>query len=187
MTWRVAKSLDVLLEQINELAPERSKISDGSIGDPRHAAAMSDHNPNASGVVCARDFTHDPANGADMNLFGEALRESTDDRLKYVIWDREMFSSYPTSGHAAFSWRPYSGSNPHDKHMHVSVHGDYDDTRPWQIGEEMAISEEDWRKLRKMVREEITRLAVGKSQKNYDPDKVNLKRVLDKLGDKKNA
>lgn len=31
MTWRVAKSLEVLLAQINAIAPNRDKSSDGSI------------------------------------------------------------------------------------------------------------------------------------------------------------
>ena len=33
MVWRVAKSLNVLLDQINAIAPNRDKSSDGSIGD----------------------------------------------------------------------------------------------------------------------------------------------------------
>ena len=44
MAWRVARSLDVLLGQLNALAPERSKASDGSIGDAAHASRSSDHN-----------------------------------------------------------------------------------------------------------------------------------------------
>ncbi|MEO6089551.1 MAG: hypothetical protein ABIQ18_41235, partial [Umezawaea sp.] len=63
MDWRVANSLQTLLAQLNAAAPGRSKVSDGSIGDPNHQAegSGSDHNPDAAGVVCARDFTHDPA------------------------------------------------------------------------------------------------------------------------------
>ena len=33
MTWRVARSLDVLLAQLNTRAPNRSKAADGSVGD----------------------------------------------------------------------------------------------------------------------------------------------------------
>ena len=39
MTWRVAKSLDVLLGQINAKFPDRDKSSDGGIGDEAHAYA----------------------------------------------------------------------------------------------------------------------------------------------------
>lgn len=133
MSWRVAKSLDKLLSQINNLAPNRSTISDGSIGDPSHSSRESDHNPNALGVVCARDFTHDPMTGADMGRIMESLRKSKDKRIKYAIWDNRMFSSYPTSTFGAFTWRPYSGSNPHTKHAHVSVERDYDNTKTWAV------------------------------------------------------
>ena len=67
--WRVAKSLDRLLDQVNQMAPGRSKASDGAIGDPRHQTQKSDHNPHVTdgsiGVVTARDITHDPKHGCD--------------------------------------------------------------------------------------------------------------------------
>lgn len=89
MTWRVAKSLDKLLSQINTLAPNRSTLSDGSIGDAAHATTDSDHNPHVKdgdmGVVTARDFTHDPMTGADMERITEALRKSKDTRIKYCL------------------------------------------------------------------------------------------------------
>jgi hypothetical protein len=140
MSWRVAKSLDKLLSQINLLAPNRSTVSDGSVGDAAHATTDSDHNPHVKdgdmGIVTARDFTHDPVPGADMHRITEKLRQSKDVRIKYVIWDNRMFSSYSTSTHAPFTWRPYSGSNPHTKHAHVSVQPAknlYDDTRSWSV------------------------------------------------------
>lgn len=136
MSWRVAKSLDVLLTQINEIAPKRSKGSDGSIGDADHANRSSDHNPHCGpGVVTARDFTHDPKNGADMNAITEALRKAKDPRIKYVIWNKRMFSSYATSSHPAWTWRPYSGVNLHTAHAHVSVqcNESKDSARPWKL------------------------------------------------------
>lgn len=123
--WRVARSLDVLLDQINEAYPGRSKASDGSIGDVAHVSRTSDHNPHIQlggvGIVSARDFTHDPAAGFDAHAFADALRRSGDLRIKYVISDRRMFSSYVSGGRAPWEWRPYVGSNPHTQHVHVSV------------------------------------------------------------------
>ena len=131
-SWRVARGLEKLLEQINNVAPRRSRASDGSIGDAAHQATPSDHNPDRHGVVRARDFTHDPARGADMNDIAEALRASRDRRIKYVIWNRRIFSATGRS----WRWRSYSGSNPHNHHMHVSVVATSvaDDTREWEIG-----------------------------------------------------
>ncbi len=135
MSWRVAKSLDHLLAQINAKWPKRDKSSDGSIGDANHASRSSDHNPWVDdGIVTARDFTHDPNHGFDSYLFAETLREKRDARIKYVISNRRIFSSETRP----WEWRGYSGSNPHDHHVHVSVRSDrghYDNVNNWDIGE----------------------------------------------------
>lgn len=140
MAWDVAKSLDVLLGQINAMAPRRSKASDGSIGDTAHQAqgSASEHNPEdkpypEADEVDARDFTHDPGAGADMDVISEQLRLSRDRRTKYVIWRQRIFSSYAVAGIPAWTWRRYSGA--YHSHMHVSVNDVADDdTTPWAIG-----------------------------------------------------
>lgn len=116
---RAARSLDVLLAQINALAPHRSKVSDGGLGDAAHASRVSDHNP-VNGVYHARDFTHDPLGGFDAYHFAEVLRQAKDDRIKYVISNRKIFSG-AGEGQVPWVWRPYHGTNPHDHHTHVSV------------------------------------------------------------------
>lgn len=184
MSWRVAESLEILRLQLNEAFPDRSVLSDGSIGDTDHSNRTSDHNPHCGpGVVTARDFTHDPEKGADMGKVSEALRRSRDGRIKYVIYNRQMFSAYPTSAYPAWTWRPYSGPNAHLQHMHVSVNcgGHMDSTTPWEIGAD----EVDYDKLRQIVKEEVTdarrKLAVGKTQPAYDADKVNLETLAARL------
>lgn len=133
MVWRVAKSLNVLLEQINTIAPNRDKSSDGSIGDEAHSHTASDHNPNEYGVVTARDFTHDPPHGFDSWAFAERLRLARDKRIKYVISNGRIFSSQVSP----WEWRGYHGVNAHAHHVHVSVSSSpplYDDSTPWSIG-----------------------------------------------------
>jgi hypothetical protein len=135
--WRAARSLDVLLDEINSIAPGRSKASDGTIGDRAHQGTDSDHNPNASNVVTARDFTHDPDSGADMDRISRRIVAISPRALKYVIWDRQIWSR----ARASEGWRPYRGANPHTRHMHVSVGrgpdghstGPYDDTSTWGL------------------------------------------------------
>ena len=56
--WTLAHSLTVLLRQVNAQWPQRSRVSDGTIGDTEHASRPSDHNPNMRGVVTALDITH---------------------------------------------------------------------------------------------------------------------------------
>lgn len=142
MKWRIAESLLQLRSQINAAHPKRSKLSDGNIGDAAHATRDSDHNPHVKdgkmGVVTAVDVTHDPKNGCDATKIAAALVESRDDRIKYLIWNRSMVSSYPSHGTAAWTWRGYSGANPHNKHLHISVIGSkslYDSTDAWALSE----------------------------------------------------
>jgi len=131
--WRLAMSLMKLREQVDHLFPNRSKASDGTIGNAAHAANKSDHNPNAAGIVCAWDVTHSPVTGCNAGHLVEALRKSRDPRIKYVIFNRRMFSSYPSGGVAPWTWRKYTGENPHDKHAHVSVGTNVDDAREWVL------------------------------------------------------
>lgn len=127
MAWpinpRPAKSLVVLRDQLNTLFPKRSKASDGMLGDTAHQATSSDHNPDANGVVKAFDITHDPANGVDIVKLGDILIQ--DSRTNYVIRNRQIWQSG--------SWKPYTGINPHDKHLHLSVKGDYDNLKEWSV------------------------------------------------------
>lgn len=135
MTWRMAKSLEVLLSQVNEKYPKRSKKSDGGIGNAEHSNRTSDHNPNEDDVVCARDFTNDPDHGFVSRKFAEALIASRDVRIKYVISNRQICSG--GAGQQPWVWRKYTGSNPHEHHMHISVRSPerfYDDETPWNIG-----------------------------------------------------
>lgn len=127
---RLARALVALRDQINAKWPSRSKASDGWIGDTAHGSRRSDHNPNAAGVVCALDITHDPAHGLDASRLAETLRASRDARLGYVISNGRIANPAISGG----AWRKYSGANPHNKHCHVSVKQSaslYDDARAW--------------------------------------------------------
>lgn len=136
MTWRVAACLLQLRAQIDLMAPMRSKANDGTIGDFSHAARESDHNPwvrdRGVGVVTAIDITDDPDDGCNAAALVAALIASRDSRIKYLIWNRQIISSNVSP----WSWRQYSGRNPHTKHFHLSVHADkglFDSTIPWSL------------------------------------------------------
>lgn len=132
MAWRSAKSLVTLRAQVDAAWPNRSKSSDGTIGDSAHAATKSDHNPNPAGVVQAIDITNDPTHGVSARGIAEALVASRDPRIKYIISNAQICSSKTSP----WVWRPYSGANAHTKHVHISVMDDpalYDDARPWSI------------------------------------------------------
>jgi hypothetical protein len=71
-------------------------------------------------------LTHDPENGVDCAQIFEKLKE--DKRVSYLIFNKKIWSrQYAKRGN-----RPYSGSNPHTKHLHISIDPDMaNDTSPW--------------------------------------------------------
>lgn len=129
MAWpnnpRPAKSLVILRDRINKLYPNRSKKSDGMIGDAAHASRQSDHNPDAKGIVKAWDVTHDPKDGPDLNWLASCLIK--DPRTNYVIYNRRIWQNG--------AWKAYTGSSdPHTNHLHLSVKAsNCDDASPWNI------------------------------------------------------
>ncbi len=132
MAWRLARSLETLRSEINSRWPQRSKASDGTIGDDAHAARRSDHNPDG-GVVEAIDFT---AAGIDIGWLFEHLRQLGANgfgplRGGYLILNRKTAGT-----ESGWRWVTYRGSNPHEKHGHVSASDDprnYDSTQSWGI------------------------------------------------------
>ncbi|WP_229402302.1 peptidoglycan-binding domain-containing protein [Micromonospora okii] len=111
MAARLAPALRVLRDEIDARWPERDRRSDGWIGDAAHQGRKSDHNPDADGTVNAADFDRD---GIDPLLV--VRRCISHPATTYVIFDRTIWSR--TRG---FRAARYTGSNPHDKHIHVSV------------------------------------------------------------------
>lgn len=132
--WRLARSLHTLRDQVNARYPKRRKTHDGTIGDRSHASRKSDHNPSIMddihGVVSALDITHDPKGGCDAHALAEHLRQSRDPRIKYIISNARICSP------PGWTWRKYTGTNPHKSHVHISVKGDkrhYDSMARWVL------------------------------------------------------
>src|SRR5690625_2598533 len=111
MSYYLAASLTKLRDEVNALWPNRSKVSDGWIGDTSHQARKSDHNPDygSGGVVRAIDITK---SGINVDLL---LKHTTNDsRVAYVIYNHRIYQH-------STGWKPYYGSNPHTQHVHVSI------------------------------------------------------------------
>lgn len=148
MAYRIARSLDQLRNEIDAEWPERSTASDGWIGDAAHRERKSDHNPNAAGVVTALDVT-----APEGHEVAERLRQARDRRVKYMISNGWICSSYPHKEGPAWSWRPYSGSNQHERHAHISVMASptlYDDASTWFREEDMALTEAEQETVRQI-------------------------------------
>ena len=128
MSYFLAASLVKLRNEVNSIWPNRSKVSDGWIGDAAHSARKSDHNPDWSapgrrrGVVRALDIT---TRGIDVDRL---LRHTTNDsRVAYVIYNRRIYTH-------SRGWYRYNGSNPHTNHVHISIahtNTAENDTKTW--------------------------------------------------------
>ncbi|MGW1061632.1 peptidoglycan-binding domain-containing protein [Micromonospora rubida] len=112
VAFHLAPTLRLLRDEIDRRWPHRDRASDGWIGDAAHQAGTSDHNPDADDrSVNALDVDRD---GIDPPL---VIRKCiAHPSTQYVIFDRTIWSR--TRG---FAPARYTGSNPHDKHLHVSV------------------------------------------------------------------
>jgi murein L,D-transpeptidase YcbB/YkuD len=100
-----------LKQTLNDRWPLRDRSSDGWIGDIYHQGTASDHNPDVSGVVHARDIDKDGIHVPTV-LASLLAHPST----RYAIFNRKIY-------HVSRDLKPakYTGSNPHDKHLHVSI------------------------------------------------------------------
>ena len=137
----IAPAAQSILDQATALWPNRSRASDGTLGDPAHAARQSDHNPDADGVVLAADLTHDPANGCDAHAWAEATRlrcrDGEERRPSYIISNGRICS--PTGN---WAWRTYTGSNAHTHHVHTSINkSEANDDSPWFTEEGLTVAE----------------------------------------------
>jgi hypothetical protein len=112
-----------VLRQATALKPKRKKASDGLLPSAAHLkqSPTSDHNTGY-----AVDITHDPVNGIDCAVAFENLK--ADRRVKYLIFKGKIWS--PERGGEGN--RNYTGSNPHNKHLHISIKDTAgNDTSPW--------------------------------------------------------
>jgi hypothetical protein len=123
-----------LRDQIDTWYPDRRSTSDGWIGDARHSASKSDHNPDErSGfVVRAIDIDSRLDSSEQLSIYlADQIRvcAKTDKRISYVI-----HNGFIASRIMGFKWRRYRGINPHKKHIHCSFTKAGDkDSKPFDI------------------------------------------------------
>lgn len=91
-------------------------IQVGWIGDSKHAATKSDHNPDSKGCVHAIDPMYSSSDSRGLTIVNACIGRPD---LAYVIHNRKIWS-------ASRGWavKAYSGSDPHTNHVHIS--GKYD-------------------------------------------------------------
>jgi hypothetical protein len=119
---RLSKAAGQLREQIDDSFPSRDRTSDGWIGDTRHAARPSDHNPDVDGWVRAIDVDRDLSGRAKPDLMPDLAdqirllcKSKKERRITYIIFDGRIASSKKS-----WAWRTYEGTNKHNHHCHIS-------------------------------------------------------------------
>ena len=108
--------------QVDDSYPSRDRKSDGWVGDSRHQARpTSDHNADENGIVRAIDIDRDLCGVSKPDLMPDLADQirlaakAGDKRISYIIFESKIASSKK-----GWAWRPYSGINPHRKHLHCS-------------------------------------------------------------------
>ena len=122
MKPKLSKAAIQLRNQVDDSFPDRDRASDGWIGDTRHAARKSDHNPDEQGWVRAIDIDRDLHKGGKPDLMPDlvdqvrlACKSKSEKRISYIIFDGRICSHILN-----WKWRKYTGSNKHIKHAHFS-------------------------------------------------------------------
>lgn len=131
VNWYVDQGLAVLISEWKKAHPGCTVYT---IGDASHQSRTSEHNPEPQGSapgadaneVDAADFME--GNGvtdAALDDLFEGLIRSRDPRILYVIRNRIIVSSVTQP------WvrRPYTGTDPHTNHVHLSVNDDFDNNQ----------------------------------------------------------
>lgn len=125
-----APALDRLRAEVNAKWPNRSKASDGLLGNAAHSARTSDHNPNAHGSVNAMDVT---ASGIDTDVLIAAAKKHPS--VRYIIHKSRIMNR--DIGNFRPRYYGGKGKNPHNTHVHISLYqrrSAEDDTRSWGLG-----------------------------------------------------
>lgn len=130
--WELVPCLGQLRTELNRIAPDRDKTTDGTIGNAAHQLNVSDHNDDEVGRVPIRDAdskheVHAVDLDADLrepNLTMEMVvqhvlarcRSGAEKRLRYIIFNRRIWE-------AANGWRQraFAGDSPHTEHAHFSA------------------------------------------------------------------
>jgi hypothetical protein len=129
MNPRLCSAGITLRLQINQRFPNRSRRSDGWIGDARHRkkGSASQHNPDENGWVRAIDIDENMGRGRDRN--GATAKELADqlvayagsslpgaDRILYVVYENQLASGT----YRRWFWKWRGKGYGHTAHIHVS-------------------------------------------------------------------
>jgi hypothetical protein len=153
MAWYLNKALTTFRAEVDAAYPHRDKASDGTIGDEAHQGGSSDHNPDSDGSVDAWDMDVEVnGQGAAYAADVEDLKDVFEAHEASQYWIHDRIIASRDDGWAR---RSYSGSNPHDKHVHWNTRSSHEDsTKPW--GVDMGMTQDDFIKYSRATMDDQT-------------------------------
>ena len=107
-----------LRDQVDTWFPDRcNKSPEGWLGDSRHSARKSDHNPDGIWVRAVDIDSRLESSDSLAPYLADQIRVAakSDPRLSYVIFNGRICSKILN-----WRWRKYKGINPHKRHLHCS-------------------------------------------------------------------
>jgi hypothetical protein len=167
--FTLAPAILTLLQQLQQAFPGdqwQHSAQTGTIGNAAHQAegSASDHNPWLNNTVRALDVATNVSNvpGKD------TVTDSPDCEAIFAMVNRMYAAEDPRvfpNGYTIFKARitdpsnpgefqPYHGDDLHFFHVHVSVSQNpdgYNSTDPWPIGDDMPLTEDEWKRLQDMI------------------------------------
>ncbi len=130
MGWYLNKFLTTWRAAVSKEYPSRSRKSDGTLGDARHAASVSEHNPDRDGSVDAWDMDVNLLGSS--NAHGSAREDAAVEKLKREFQAQPGAQLWIHNGVIAnkdvgkWKRRRYYGANPHKQHVHWQSDPDYE-------------------------------------------------------------
>lgn len=133
--WTLSLAGFSLVAEIEAWQPQPRPL-DGTVASQTHDAnnPSSDHRPkpyDGPGIVRAVDVGEFDPEG---NILVDALVESRDPRLRYIIHEGQIWRAYDHAVGPAWTPHPYTGPNDHPSHVHISLDWNHDaDGSPWNL------------------------------------------------------
>jgi hypothetical protein len=135
MAWYLNRALSNFRDAVNARWPNRDKTSDGTIGDPKHQASTSNHNPDPAGEADAGsvDAWDMDVDGVDVWACIAAFEDH--ESASYWIYNDQIakrFNGWRRDSYA------YAGAkrNRHTTHVHFNTRESHEDSpAPWRFPE----------------------------------------------------
>lgn len=131
MDWTLVPPLKAAFLQLNQEFPNRDKSTDGSVGNLAHQIVTSSHNPDETGkpefsdkdgvnevraIDIDKDLRHPTITMEQVvQLWVKQCRAGLMPWVRYMIYKRRIW--HVRDG---YTTREYTGSNPHDDHVHIT-------------------------------------------------------------------